>query len=96
MFDNEREAVELANNSIHGLAAYAFTRDLKRMFRLAESLEAGVIGINDGLPTTSQCPFGGVKQSGYGRELSHHGMHEFVNAKTVYIQEAEPAKSKTE
>ncbi len=85
MFDNEREAVELANNSIHGLAAYAFTRDLRRTFRLAESLEAGVIGINDGLPTTSQCPFGGMKQSGWGRELGSEGLEAFLETKHVSI-----------
>ena len=85
LFDNEREAVELANNSVHGLAAYVFTRDLKRMFRLAESLEAGIIGVNDGLPTTSQCPFGGVKQSGWGRELGSEGLDAFLETKHVSI-----------
>jgi succinate-semialdehyde dehydrogenase / glutarate-semialdehyde dehydrogenase len=85
LFDNEREAIELANNSIHGLAAYAFTRDLKRMFRLAESLDAGVVSINDGLPTTSQCPFGGVKQSGWGRELGSEGLEAFLETKHVSI-----------
>lgn len=85
MFDNEREAIELANNSIHGLAAYAFTRDLRRTFRLAEALEAGVIGINDGLPTTSQCPFGGMKQSGWGRELGSEGLEAFLETKHVSI-----------
>jgi succinate-semialdehyde dehydrogenase/glutarate-semialdehyde dehydrogenase len=85
MFDNEREAIELANNTIHGLAAYAFTRDLRRTFRLAEALEAGVISINDGLPTTSQCPFGGVKQSGWGRELGSEGLEAFLETKHVSI-----------
>jgi succinate-semialdehyde dehydrogenase/glutarate-semialdehyde dehydrogenase len=85
MFDNEREAIDLANNTIHGLAAYAFTRDLKRMFRLSESLEAGIISINDGLPTTSQCPFGGIKQSGWGRELGSEGLEAFLETKHVSI-----------
>jgi len=85
MFDNEREAVELANNSIHGLGAYVFTRDLRRTFHLAESLEAGVISINDGLPTTSQCPFGGMKQSGWGRELGSEGLEAFLETKHVSI-----------
>jgi succinate-semialdehyde dehydrogenase / glutarate-semialdehyde dehydrogenase len=85
MFDNEREAIELANNSIHGLAAYVFTSDLRRTFRLAESLEAGVISINDGLPTTTQCPFGGVKQSGWGRELGSEGLDAFLETKHVSI-----------
>jgi len=85
MFDNEREAIELANNTSYGLAAYAFTRDLSRVFRLAESFDAGVIGINDGLPTTSQCPFGGVKQSGWGRELGSEGLEAFLEIKHVSI-----------
>jgi len=85
MFDQEREAVELANNSIHGLAAYVFTSDLRRSFRLAESLEAGTISINDGLPSTSQCPFGGVKQSGWGRELGSEGLEAFLETKHVSI-----------
>jgi succinate-semialdehyde dehydrogenase/glutarate-semialdehyde dehydrogenase len=84
-FDTEREAIELANRSMHGLSAYVFTRDTERMFRLAESLEAGTIGINDGLPTTSQCPFGGMKQSGWGRELGTEGMDAFLETKHVSI-----------
>jgi succinate-semialdehyde dehydrogenase / glutarate-semialdehyde dehydrogenase len=84
-FETEREAIELANSSIHGLAAYVFTRDLGRTFRLAEALDAGVIGVNDGLPTTSQCPFGGVKQSGWGRELGSEGVEAFLETKHVSI-----------
>lgn len=84
-FHNEKEAIELANNSIHGLSAYVFTHDLRRMFRLAEALEAGTIGINDGVPTTSQCPFGGMKQSGWGRELGSEGIEAFLETKHVSI-----------
>jgi succinate-semialdehyde dehydrogenase/glutarate-semialdehyde dehydrogenase len=84
-FETEAEAIERANNSPYGLSAYAFTRDLGRMFRLAESLEAGIIGINDGLPTTTQAPFGGVKQSGWGRELGIEGMDAFLETKHVSI-----------
>lgn len=82
-FDTEREGVELANKSIHGLSAYVFTHDLRRAFRLAEALEAGTIGINDGLPTTSTCPFGGMKQSGWGRELGSEGLDAFLETKHV-------------
>jgi succinate-semialdehyde dehydrogenase/glutarate-semialdehyde dehydrogenase len=82
-FDSESEGIERANNSPYGLAAYAFTRDLKRAFRLAELLEAGTIGINDGVPTTSQCPFGGMKQSGWGRELGIEGIDAFLETKHV-------------
>jgi len=82
-FDSESEGIERANNSKYGLAAYGFTRDLKRAFRLMELLEAGTIGINDGVPTTSQCPFGGMKQSGWGRELGIEGMDAFLETKHV-------------
>jgi succinate-semialdehyde dehydrogenase / glutarate-semialdehyde dehydrogenase len=84
-FDTEAEAIERANSSPYGLSAYAFTRDLSCMFRLAESLEAGIIGINDGLPTTSQAPFGGVKQSGWGRELGIEGMDAFLETKHISV-----------
>jgi len=84
-FDTEAEAIERANASPFGLSAYAFTRDLGRMFRLAESVEAGMLGINDGVPTTSQAPFGGVKQSGWGRELGIEGMDAFLESKHVSI-----------
>ncbi len=84
-FDTEAEAIERANHSPYGLSAYAFTRDLKRAFRLMEALEAGTIGINDGVPTTSQCPFGGVKQSGWGRELGIEGMEAFLETKHVSL-----------
>ena len=77
-FDTETEAIQLANRTPYGLSAYAFTRDAGRMFRLAENLEAGMIGINDGLPTTSNAPFGGVKQSGWGRELGSEGLDAFL------------------
>jgi succinate-semialdehyde dehydrogenase/glutarate-semialdehyde dehydrogenase len=84
-FDTEAEAIERANNSPYGLSAYAFTRDLGRMFRLAEALEAGIIGINDGLPTSTQAPFGGVKQSGWGRELGIEGMDAFLETKHISV-----------
>jgi succinate-semialdehyde dehydrogenase/glutarate-semialdehyde dehydrogenase len=84
-FDSENEAVELANGSNYGLSAYVFTEDYKRMFRLADVLDVGIIGINDGLPTTSQCPFGGMKQSGWGRELGSEGMEAFLDTKHISI-----------
>ncbi|HSU55286.1 MAG TPA: NAD-dependent succinate-semialdehyde dehydrogenase [Candidatus Dormibacteraeota bacterium] len=84
-FDTEEEAIREANNSPFGLSAYAFTRDLSRMFRLAEGLETGLLGINDGLPTATQAPFGGVKQSGWGRELGIEGMESFLETKHVSI-----------
>ena len=84
-FATESEALEMANNTSFGLSAYAFTRDVARVFRLGESLEAGIIGINDGLPTASHTPFGGVKWSGWGRELGQEGMEAFLETKHVSI-----------
>ena len=81
----EAEAIEQANASIYGLSAYAFTADLDRAFRLMEALEAGTIGINDGVPSTSQCPFGGMKQSGWGRELGIEGLDAFLETKHVSL-----------
>lgn len=84
-FDDEEEAINAANSTQYGLSAYAFTTDLGRTFRLMEALEAGTIGINDGAPTTSQCPFGGCKQSGWGRELGVEGMEAFLETKHVCV-----------
>jgi len=84
-FDTEAEAIERANGAPYGLSAYAFTRDLNRAFRLMEAIEAGMIGINDGLPTTSNAPFGGVKQSGWGRELGSEGLDAFLETKHISI-----------
>jgi succinate-semialdehyde dehydrogenase/glutarate-semialdehyde dehydrogenase len=85
VFDNEEEALRQANATPFGLSAYAFTRDLARVFRLAENLEAGMLGINDGLPTTSNAPFGGVKQSGWGRELGSEGLEAFLETKHISL-----------
>jgi succinate-semialdehyde dehydrogenase / glutarate-semialdehyde dehydrogenase len=84
-FGTETSAIEQANNSRYGLSAYAFTRDLSRAWRLMELLEAGTIAINDGVPSTSQCPFGGVKQSGWGRELGIEGMDAFLETKHISL-----------
>ena len=84
-FDTEEEAIELANNSIYGLSAYAFTGNLDRAFRLMEQLEAGTIGINDGVPSTSNAPFGGMKQSGWGRELGSEGLDAYLETKHVSL-----------
>ncbi len=85
VFDEEDEAIEKANATEYGLASYAFTRDMSRMWRLAESLEAGTIGINDTVPATSQCPFGGLKQSGWGRELGTEGLDAFLETKHISL-----------
>ena len=82
-FGTEEEAIRLANNSPYGLSAYVMTRDYARAFRCAEGLEAGTIGVNDGAPTTSNAPFGGIKQSGWGRELGSEGLDAFLETKHV-------------
>jgi len=84
-FDHEQEAIAAANATQYGLAAYAFTTSLSRMWRLGELLEAGTIGINDGVPSTSNCPFGGLKQSGWGRELGAEGIEAFLETKHVSL-----------
>ena len=85
MLSDLEEAIRLANDTPFGLSAYAFTRDVGRVFRLADNLEAGMIGINDGLPTTSNAPFGGVKQSGWGRELGSEGLDAFLETKHISL-----------
>ncbi len=84
-FDTEEEVLERANNTHHGLAAYYFTKDIGRVFRLAEKLQFGILGANDGLPSTTQAPFGGVKESGLGREGGHHGIDEYLDVKYVSL-----------
>lgn len=84
-FDSEAEAIELANATPFGLCGYAFTREIGRMYRLAENIETGTLAINDGAPTASQCPFGGMKQSGWGRELGIEGLDAFLETKHVSI-----------
>ncbi|MFL1464992.1 NAD-dependent succinate-semialdehyde dehydrogenase [Marinobacter sp. HN1S83] len=80
-FETEAEAIELANNTPSGLAAYFYTRDYGRVFRTLEALEYGMVGVNEGLISTELAPFGGIKESGLGREGSHHGLDEFTELK---------------
>jgi succinate-semialdehyde dehydrogenase/glutarate-semialdehyde dehydrogenase len=80
-FDTEDEAVAAANNTEFGLASYFYSRDIGRVWRVAERLEYGMVGINTGLISTAEAPFGGVKQSGLGREGSRYGMDEFLEIK---------------
>ena len=84
-FGTEEEVIERANRSDYGLSAYAMTRDLARTFRLSERIEAGTLGINDGAPTVSASPFGGMKQSGWGRELGSEGLEAFLETKHVSL-----------
>ncbi len=84
-FATEDEVIIKANDTPYGLAAYYYTRDVGRVFRMAEALEAGVIAANSGAASTELAPFGGVKQSGLGREGSHHGLDEYLEIKYVYL-----------
>ena len=84
-FTTEQEAIDAANNTIFGLASYFYTRDVGRIFRVSEALEYGMVGINVGILATEHVPFGGVKQSGLGREGSHHGIDDYVEIKYLCL-----------
>ena len=85
-FTDEDEAVRMANTTEYGLVAYVYTRDLARGLRLSERLEAGMIGLNRGLVSDPAAPFGGVKQSGIGREGGHEGVLDYTESKYVAVQ----------
>jgi succinate-semialdehyde dehydrogenase/glutarate-semialdehyde dehydrogenase len=82
-FKTEDEVIAMANDTIFGLAAYFYAKDLSRVYKVAEALEYGIIGVNTGIISTEVAPFGGVKQSGLGREGSHHGMDEYLELKYI-------------
>lgn len=82
-FSKIEDVIAAANNTRYGLASYVFTNDLSIAWKMAEGLEAGIIGVNDPVPATPQCPFGGMKESGLGRELGHEGLEAYVETKYV-------------
>jgi succinate-semialdehyde dehydrogenase/glutarate-semialdehyde dehydrogenase len=84
-FKTEEEALAMANNTEFGLACYFYTRDIGRVWRVAEGLEYGMVGINEGIISAAEAPFGGVKESGIGREGSHHGVDEYVEIKYMLM-----------
>jgi succinate-semialdehyde dehydrogenase / glutarate-semialdehyde dehydrogenase len=84
-FDTEAEAIALANATEYGLAAYFYGRDIGRVWRVAEALEYGIVGVNTGLISTEVAPFGGMKQSGVGREGSKYGIEDYLEIKYVCI-----------
>ncbi len=84
-FTTESEVIDRANNTPYGLAAYLFTESISKAVRIGEKLEYGIVGINDGMPSTVQAPFGGFKESGLGREGGHHGMEEYLEVKYFSI-----------
>jgi succinate-semialdehyde dehydrogenase/glutarate-semialdehyde dehydrogenase len=77
--------IELANNTEYGLACYFYTQDLGRTFRVSEALEYGLVGVNEGIITTVEAPFGGVKESGIGKEGGHQGIQDYLEEKYVCI-----------
>jgi succinate-semialdehyde dehydrogenase/glutarate-semialdehyde dehydrogenase len=82
-FSEESKAIEMANATEYGLVAYAFTRDMGRVIRVAERLEYGMVGINQGIVSNAAAPFGGVKHSGFGREGGFEGIEEYLSVKYV-------------
>ena len=84
-FETEQEVIDAANHTEFGLASYFYSRDIGRIYRVAEALEYGMVGINVGILATEHVPFGGVKQSGLGREGSHFGMDDYVEIKYLCI-----------
>jgi succinate-semialdehyde dehydrogenase/glutarate-semialdehyde dehydrogenase len=84
-FKTEDEAIRIANDTSAGLASYLFTRDLGRALRVGEGLEYGMVGINTGTISTEVAPFGGVKESGFGREGSKYGVEDYLNIKLMCV-----------
>ncbi|KRS13465.1 succinate-semialdehyde dehydrogenase [Roseovarius atlanticus] len=82
-FEDEDDVITMANDTIFGLASYFYAKDLSRVYKVAEALEYGIVGVNTGIISTEVAPFGGVKQSGLGREGSHHGIEDFLELKYV-------------
>ena len=82
---NEAEVISQANDTEFGLATYFYARDISRVYRVAEALEYGMVGVNTGAISTAEAPFGGIKQSGIGREGSSYGLDEFLELKYVCL-----------
>jgi succinate-semialdehyde dehydrogenase / glutarate-semialdehyde dehydrogenase len=82
-FETDEEAIQMANDTPYGLASYIYTNDLSRAFKVSEALEYGIVGVNDGIPSVAHAPFGGVKESGVGREGGHWGLEEYLEVKYV-------------
>jgi succinate-semialdehyde dehydrogenase/glutarate-semialdehyde dehydrogenase len=84
-FETEEEAIALANDTEFGLASYFYTRDIGRVWRVSEKLEYGIVGVNEGIISNEMAPFGGVKESGSGREGSKYGIEDYVEIKYVLM-----------
>ena len=90
-FETEAQAIELANDTEYGLAAYFYSRDIGRVWRMAEGLDYGIVGINEGIISNEAAPFGGVKESGIGREGSKYGIDEYLEIKYLCMGGIESA-----
>ena len=88
-FTDDKEVVKEANNTNYGLAAFLFTTNIERAISTMEKLEYGIVGINDVFPGTAEAPFGGIKESGMGKEGSHEGLKEFLEMKYVSLSLSE-------
>ena len=82
-FSTEKQAIEMANDTEFGLASYFYTNDVNRIWRVSEALEFGMVGVNEGIISNEVAPFGGVKESGLGREGSHYGIEDFLELKYI-------------
>src|SRR5699024_9567098 len=86
VFESDEEVIEAANDTDYGLASYIYTKDIARAIHVAESLDFGIIGLNDALPGVAQAPFGGMKESGYGREGGHQGIRDYLEEKYISLE----------
>ena len=84
-FSSEAEVIQIANDTPFGLSAYFYSKDLARVWRVAEQLEVGIVGVNEGIISTEIAPFGGVKESGLGREGSHYGLDDYMEVKYILM-----------
>jgi len=84
-FDTEEEVIQLANDTEFGLASYFYTRDIGRVWRVSEALDYGIVGVNEGIISNEMAPFGGVKESGSGREGSKYGIEDYLEIKYVLM-----------
>jgi succinate-semialdehyde dehydrogenase/glutarate-semialdehyde dehydrogenase len=84
-FETEAEAIQMANDTHYGLSAYLFSENLNRVFRVSEALQFGMVGINEGILSSEMAPFGGIKESGLGREGSHYGIDEYLEIKYLCL-----------
>ena len=84
-FETEEQVVQMANDTEFGLAAYFYSRDIGRVYRVAEQLEYGIIGVNEGIISNEMAPFGGIKESGSGREGSKYGMDDYMDIKYICV-----------